>query len=199
MCWGNPLYCEQCVFKKRTKKYIRAVCFMEALKPFIGLFDNGSIISFALVRGKDSESFLCNEFLCRCGVVITWYHITVGWRASRGEPGVFEPLNVSAQPWEGVRWDNGDMTNPYRTLLTFLWSGLSQSLTFTGLRGYLHSSNRFAVSIREWQGYYCVVIKMWKDSQDDCSKHSLTLLKPPKGNHLQKMWLVFAIECICLC
>lgn len=57
--------------KKERKKYIRAVCFMEALKPFIGLFDNGSIISFALVRGKDSESFLCNEFLCRCGVVIT--------------------------------------------------------------------------------------------------------------------------------
>lgn len=45
MCWGNPL-CEQCVCVSKKKKEIRAVCFMEALKPFIGLFDNGSIVSF---------------------------------------------------------------------------------------------------------------------------------------------------------
>lgn len=54
MCWGSPLYCEQCVFK------CTAVGFMEALKPFVGLFHNGSILSFALVRGIDPESFVCN-------------------------------------------------------------------------------------------------------------------------------------------
>lgn len=49
MCWGTPLYCEQCVFK------YTAVGFMEALKPFVGLFHNGSILSFALVQGIDPE------------------------------------------------------------------------------------------------------------------------------------------------
>lgn len=40
-------------------KYI-AVGFMEALKPFVGLFHNGSIVSFALVQGFDPESCVCN-------------------------------------------------------------------------------------------------------------------------------------------
>lgn len=54
MCWGTLLYCEQCVFK------CTAVGFTEALKPFVGLFHNGSILSFALVQGIDPESFECN-------------------------------------------------------------------------------------------------------------------------------------------
>lgn len=37
-----------------------AVGFVEALKPFVGLFYNGSILSFALVQGIDPESFVCN-------------------------------------------------------------------------------------------------------------------------------------------
>lgn len=53
-CWGIPLYCEQCVFKYTE------VGLMEALKPFIGLFHNGSIASFALVQGLDPWSFVCN-------------------------------------------------------------------------------------------------------------------------------------------
>lgn len=35
-----------------------AVGFMEALKPFVGLFHNGSILSFALVQGVDPGSFM---------------------------------------------------------------------------------------------------------------------------------------------
>ncbi len=62
-----------------------AVGFVETLKPSIGLFHNGSILSFALVQGLDPESFVCNWILCRFRVVITWYHITVGWRANQGE------------------------------------------------------------------------------------------------------------------
>lgn len=34
--------------------------FMEARKPFIGLFHYGSILSFAVVQGNGPESFVCN-------------------------------------------------------------------------------------------------------------------------------------------
>lgn len=54
MCWGTPLYCEQCVSR------YTAVGFTEIIKPFVGLFHNGSILSFALVQGIDPESFACN-------------------------------------------------------------------------------------------------------------------------------------------
>ena len=78
-----------------------AVGFLEALKPFAGLFHNGSILSFALVRGIDPGSFVSViEFLCRCGVVITWYHITVGWRVTGERSNL---LNVSAPPWDRVK------------------------------------------------------------------------------------------------
>lgn len=49
---SSSLLWSLCVFKHT------AVGFLEALKPFVGLFHNGSILSFALVQGVDPGSFV---------------------------------------------------------------------------------------------------------------------------------------------
>lgn len=118
LCWGTPLYCEQFVFK------YTAVGFMEALKPFVGLFHNGSILSFALVQGIDPESFVCNWIpmqVLGCNHLVP-HHCWVEGQPGRDNWRAFKPLNVSAQPWDWVKGDNGDMTNPYRTITTVSWS-----------------------------------------------------------------------------
>lgn len=145
MCWGAPLYCEQCVFKYTT------VGFMQALKPFVGLFHNGSILSFARVQGIDPESFVCNWIPMQ---VWSCNHLVPHHCWVEGQPGgddwkEFKPLNVSAKPWDRVKGDNGDMTNPYITI----------QMSYTGLLGCVpvcNTCNCIAMIIRERQGYYCV-------------------------------------------
>lgn len=144
MCWGAPLYCEQCMFK------YTAVGFMQALKPFVGLFHNGSILSFARVQGIDPESFVCNWIPMQ---VWSCNHLVPHHCWVEGQPGRddwrFKPLNVSAKPWDRVKGDNGDMTNPYITI----------QMSYTGLLGCVpvcNSCNCIAMIIRERQGYYCV-------------------------------------------
>lgn len=64
MCWATPLYCEQCVFKIQT-----LLVFMEALKPFVGLFHKRFNSQLCSDPGNLTQRVLCViEFLCRCGV-----------------------------------------------------------------------------------------------------------------------------------
>lgn len=154
MCWGTPLYCEQCVCVCVFK--YTAVGFMEALKPFVGLFHNGSILSFALVQGADPESFVCNWIpmqVLSCNHLVPHHCWVVrdNWR-------VFKPLNVSAQPRDWVKGENGDMTNPYWTITTFSYSWSWIKLSYTGLLGYIPvcSCNCIVMIIRGRQGYYCM-------------------------------------------
>lgn len=168
-----------CVFK------YTAVGFMEALKPSFGLFHNGSILSFALVQGVDPESFVCNWIPMQ---VLSCNHLVPHHCWVESQPG--------RDNWCSDRWmclhsleieskgDNGDMTNPYWTITTFSYSWSWIKLSYTGLLGYLPvcSCNCIAMIIGGRQGYYCmefpVGMIMWKDI---CSKHSLTLLQPPRG------------------
>lgn len=77
---GASLLWAMCVSKYTT------VGFMEALKPFIGLFQKWSSIKLCSGPWSWSGEFLCViEFLCRCWPVITWNHITVGWEADQEE------------------------------------------------------------------------------------------------------------------
>lgn len=120
-----------------------AVGFMEALKPFVGLFHNGSILSFALVQGVDPGSFVSKWIPMQ---VWSCNHLVPHHCWVRGQPGgektgeCSKPLNVFRKPWDKVKVDNGDMTNQYRTITTFSYSQSWIKLGYTGLLRNVYNS-----------------------------------------------------------
>lgn len=82
-CAGTSLLWAECVFR------YTAVGFTEALKPFVGLFNNSSIVSFALVQGIDPGSLCVIEFLCRCCITnLVPHHCWVEGQLQRWITGV---------------------------------------------------------------------------------------------------------------
>lgn len=70
-------------------------------------FNNSSIVSFALVQGIDPGSLCVIEFLCRCWVTyLVPHHCRVQGQLRRWKTG----------PWDWVKGDKGDVTNPYRPI-----------------------------------------------------------------------------------
>lgn len=93
------------------------VCARAAgFKPFSGPF-------FTTVR---VEPPLRSGDFSVCWCVIAWYHISVRWKTDRESITwiAIEPLNVSSQPRE-AKGDKGDVTNPFRTISTCLYTKLS--------------------------------------------------------------------------
>lgn len=87
MCWGTPL----CV---RVFACVWLCVCAAGFKPFSGPF-------FLTVR---VEPPLRSGDFSVCWCAITWYHITVGWRTSRGIHAwiAIETLNVCAQSREAM-------------------------------------------------------------------------------------------------
>lgn len=99
---------------------------MEALKPFVGMFSNGSVVSFALVQRTDPESVLCvTEFLCRCVVTKpgTTSLLDGGPDAEMDNCKYEKKLNVLCTVLRLKGGNDGDMTNPYRTISTLFKYG----------------------------------------------------------------------------
>lgn len=136
ICWGIPLYREQCVFK-----YIRCWFSLKLLSHWLDCFKNGSIVNFALVQGFCRGEFLCViEFLCRCWLVsrLVPHHCWLN-HGERDNGRVFKPLNVSAQPWDWIKRGRAMSTGLIRRgLLLHLHTCLVSwiKLSYTGLLGY---------------------------------------------------------------
>lgn len=163
----------------------------------------------ALLWSRDlTHGVLCViEFLCRCWVVITWYHITVGWRASQGERErwvgsvqIFECVCTALRLSQRGQWRNDKSVHNYYifTLMEINWAkqgclGIYLSvIVVTALQWSLGKDRVITV----WS--FPAGMIMWKEFKDYCSKNSLNLLQPPRGTtlHLQKMLYVYAIESV---
>lgn len=177
---------------------------MEALKPFVWLFSNGSVVSFALVQRTDPESFVCNWIPMQ---VLSYYPGTTslldGGPEVEMNNWIDESWMWSAQPCD---WKGTMATWQIHNKLLVLFSSVSVKLSYTGLLGYLPVCSSYkciAVLIRERQGYYCIKYfqLMWKDFQDYCSKNLPHPMSAPLWQQYicRKCFKVYAIECTCLC
>lgn len=168
----------------------------------------------ALLWSRDlTHGVLCViEFLCRCWVVITWYHITVGWRASQGER---EMSGECSNLWMCLHSLEIESTGTMAKwqictqLLHFHTHGDKLNWAIQGCLGTYLSV--IVVTALQWSLGKDRVITvwsfpagmiMWKEFKDYCSKNSLNLLQPPRGTtlHLQKNVIrICDRECTCLC
>lgn len=136
-CWGIYFYTVRSLCSNTT-----SVSWKHLSHP-LDCFHNGSIVSFALGQGIDSErerERLCViEFLRRCWVVITWYHITVGWRASQGERRLasvrtFECVCTALRLSQRGQWRYDKSVQNYY----YMFTPMELKPIYTGLLGYIY-------------------------------------------------------------